>query len=174
MNESYEKFPMKSCVPKSLIGIVPIGTKSSKIPPLFLHSKGGLKVQLGKLYMLSLTNTALNDELFFIVNHTLTVVDMDAAYVKPFDMDIVLITPSLTTNLLISAKPHGDYPPATHLMLAAALLNIQHGQGSFRLRQHHHCGRARAARPLAGATNIDSICPLENPPPPPPPPHTHS
>jgi laccase len=74
-------------------------------------------VQLGKLYMLSLTNAALNDELFFIVNHTLTVVDMDAAYVKPFDMDIVLITPSLTTNVLISAKPHGDYPPATHLML---------------------------------------------------------
>jgi FtsP/CotA-like multicopper oxidase with cupredoxin domain len=104
---------------KSLIGIIPLGTKSSKLPPQFLHSK-----QPGKLYMLRLTNVALNDELFFIVNHTLTMVDMDAAYVKPFDMDIVLITPSLTTNVLISTKPHGDYPPATHLMLAAALLNI--------------------------------------------------
>jgi hypothetical protein len=45
-NESYRKFPMKSCVPKGLIGIIPIGTKSSKIPPQFLHSKGGLKVVL--------------------------------------------------------------------------------------------------------------------------------
>ncbi|KAK3151185.1 hypothetical protein QOZ80_3AG0242790 [Eleusine coracana subsp. coracana] len=78
-----------------------------------------LKVQPGKLYMLRLINAALNDELFFsIANHTLTVVDVDAAYVKPFDTEVVLITPGQTTNVLLRANPHPGCPPATHLMLA--------------------------------------------------------
>ncbi|TVU19688.1 hypothetical protein EJB05_35854, partial [Eragrostis curvula] len=43
-----------------------------------------LKVKPGKTYMLRLINAALNDELFFAVaNHTLTIVDVDASYVKP-------------------------------------------------------------------------------------------
>ncbi|XP_062210759.1 laccase-10 [Phragmites australis] len=78
-----------------------------------------LKVQPGKWYLLRLINAALNDELFFsIANHTLTVVDVDAAYVKPFDTDIVLITPGQTTNVLLRAKPDEGCPAATHLMLA--------------------------------------------------------
>uniref|UniRef100_A0ACD5YQE3 Uncharacterized protein n=1 Tax=Avena sativa TaxID=4498 RepID=A0ACD5YQE3_AVESA len=78
-----------------------------------------LKVQPGKWYLLRLINAALNDELFFsIANHTLTVVDVDAAYVKPFDTDVVLVTPGQTTNVLLHAKPDEGCPPATHLMLA--------------------------------------------------------
>lgn len=76
-----------------------------------------LKVQPGKTYLLRLINAALNDELFFsIANHTLTVVEADAVYVKPFETDILLITPGQTTNLLLKTKPH--YPNATFLMLA--------------------------------------------------------
>ncbi|KAG2552989.1 hypothetical protein PVAP13_9KG493900 [Panicum virgatum] len=78
-----------------------------------------LKVQPGKWYLLRLINAALNEELFFsIANHTLTVVDVDAAYVKPFHTDIVLITPGQTSNVLLRAEPDAGCPAATHLMLA--------------------------------------------------------
>ncbi|CAL4913777.1 unnamed protein product [Urochloa decumbens] len=78
-----------------------------------------LKVHPGKWYLLRLINAALNDELFFsIANHTLTVVDVDAAYVKPFHTDILLITPGQTTNVLLRAEPDAGCPAATHLMLA--------------------------------------------------------
>jgi laccase len=78
-----------------------------------------LKVQPGRWYLLRLINAALNEELFFsIANHTLTVVDVDAAYVKPFHTDVVLITPGQTTNVLLRAEPDAGCPTATHLMLA--------------------------------------------------------
>nr|AAB17192.1 laccase [Liriodendron tulipifera] len=74
-----------------------------------------LSVKPGKTYLLRLINAALNDELFFsIANHTLTIVDVDAVYVKPFDTNILLITPGQTTNVLIKTKPH--YPNATFFM----------------------------------------------------------
>jgi len=44
-----------------------------------------LKVKPTKTYLLGLINAALNDKLFFsIANHTFTVVDVDAIYVKSF------------------------------------------------------------------------------------------
>ncbi|KAJ7954289.1 Laccase [Quillaja saponaria] len=76
-----------------------------------------LKVKPGKTYLLRLINAALNDELFFsIANHTLTVVEADAVYVKPFKTNIVLITPGQTTNVLLRTK--SDAPNATFLMAA--------------------------------------------------------
>ncbi|CAN0879759.1 IRX12 [Linum grandiflorum] len=75
--------------------------------------QGGFKlpVQAGKTYMLRLINAALNEELFFkIAGHKLTVVEVDATYVKPFKTDVVLIAPGQTTNVLISAtKKSGNY-----------------------------------------------------------------
>ncbi|KAF2303177.1 hypothetical protein GH714_014376 [Hevea brasiliensis] len=76
-----------------------------------------LKVKPGKTYLLRLINAALNDELFFsIANHTLTVVETDAVYVKPFKTQIVLITPGQTTNVLLQAK--ATAPNATFVMAA--------------------------------------------------------
>ncbi|KAJ4725637.1 Laccase [Melia azedarach] len=69
-------------------------------------SDGGyaLPVEPGKTYMLRLINAALNEELFFkIAGHKLTVVEVDAVYVKPFKIDTVLIAPGQTTNVLLSA-----------------------------------------------------------------------
>uniref|UniRef100_A0A0A9BDU7 Uncharacterized protein n=1 Tax=Arundo donax TaxID=35708 RepID=A0A0A9BDU7_ARUDO len=43
MNEFYENFSMQSYVPNGSIGKFLIGFQSSKIPPQFLYSKGGLK-----------------------------------------------------------------------------------------------------------------------------------
>ncbi|KAJ6968825.1 laccase-4-like [Populus alba x Populus x berolinensis] len=70
-------------------------------------SQGGfnLPVQSGKTYMLRLINAALNEELFFkIAGHKLTVVEVDATYVKPFKTDTVLIAPGQTTNVLVTTN----------------------------------------------------------------------
>ncbi|KAK1293337.1 Laccase-17 [Acorus calamus] len=76
-----------------------------------------LKVKPGKTYMLRIINAALNDELFFsIANHTVTVVEADAVYVKPFDTDVILIAPGQTTNVLL--ETHNSYSNATFLMEA--------------------------------------------------------
>ncbi|KAI4993541.1 hypothetical protein ZWY2020_007854 [Hordeum vulgare] len=83
-----------------------------------------LKVKPGKTYMLRLINAALNDELFFAVaNHTLTVVDVDALYVKPFAVETLIIAPGQTSNVLLTAKP--DYPGARYYMLARPYTNTQ-------------------------------------------------
>ncbi|KAD3068227.1 hypothetical protein R6Q59_023196 [Mikania micrantha] len=66
-----------------------------------------LKVKPGKTYLLRLINAALNDELFFkIANHTFTVVDADASYVKPFETDTIFIAPGQTSNILLKTKNH--------------------------------------------------------------------
>ncbi|XP_010256874.1 PREDICTED: laccase-17-like [Nelumbo nucifera] len=86
-----------------------------------------LKVKPGKTYLLRLINAALNDELFFnIANHTFTVVDVDAVYVKPLDTDTLVIAPGQTTNVLLKTKPH--FPNATFLMAARPYLT---GLGTF-------------------------------------------
>ncbi|KAG2673181.1 hypothetical protein I3760_13G077500 [Carya illinoinensis] len=86
-----------------------------------------LKVKPGKTYLLRLINAALNDELFFsISNHTLTVVEADAIYVKPFETNIVLIAPGQTTNVLLKTK--ADFPNATFFMTARPYVT---GLGTF-------------------------------------------
>ncbi|GMI79099.1 laccase 17 [Hibiscus trionum] len=86
-----------------------------------------LKVKPGKTYLLRLINAALNDELFFgIANHTLTVVDVDAIYVKPFETETLLIAPGQTTNVILKTKP--SYPNATFFMTARPYVT---GQGTF-------------------------------------------
>nr|XP_016468710.1 PREDICTED: laccase-17-like [Nicotiana tabacum] len=86
-----------------------------------------LKVKPGKTYMLRLINAALNDEMFFsIANHTLTIVEADAVYSKPFNTNVVFITPGQTTNVLLRTKPY--YPNATFLMAAQPYFT---GQGTF-------------------------------------------
>ena len=64
-----------------------------------------LSVVPGKTYLLRVINAALNDELFLaIANHSLTVVEVDAVYVKPFQTDALVITPGQTTNVLFTAN----------------------------------------------------------------------
>lgn len=99
-----------------------------------------LKVKPGKTYLLRLINAALNDELFFsIANHSLTVVDVDASYVKQFSTDTLLITPGQTTNVLLHTKPLS--PNATFLMAARPYAT---GLGTFDntttagLLEYHH------------------------------------
>ncbi|KAK3445114.1 hypothetical protein EUGRSUZ_B02797 [Eucalyptus grandis] len=100
-------------------------------------SQGGftLPVESGKRYMLRIVNAALNEELFFkIAGHQLTIVEVDATYVKPFKTDTIVIAPGQTTNALISAdqssgkylvaaSPFMDSPITVDNMTATATLH---------------------------------------------------
>ncbi|MBA0608118.1 hypothetical protein Godav_020365 [Gossypium davidsonii] len=100
-------------------------------------SQGGftLHVEKGKTYLLRLINAALNEELFFkIAGHHLSIVEVDATYVKPFKTDTVLISPGQTTNVLLFAdqkqgnylvtvSPFMDAPVAVDNITATATLN---------------------------------------------------
>ncbi|KAK6935853.1 Multicopper oxidase, C-terminal [Dillenia turbinata] len=86
-----------------------------------------LKVKPGKTYLLRLINAALNDELFFsIANHSLTIVEADAVYTKPYKTHTILIAPGQTTNVLLHAKTQA--PQAAFLMEARPYFT---GQGTF-------------------------------------------
>ncbi|OMO97483.1 Multicopper oxidase, type 1 [Corchorus olitorius] len=88
-------------------------------------SQGGFKlpVDTGKTYLLRIINAALNEELFFkIAGHKLTVVEVDATYVKPFKTDTILIAPGQTTNVLVSAdKTAGKYMVAASPFMDAPI-----------------------------------------------------
>ncbi|XAR71956.1 Laccase [Bertholletia excelsa] len=63
-----------------------------------------LQVESGKTYMLRIINAAVNEELFFkVAGHKLTVVEVDAAYTKPFEADTIFMGPGQTTTALLTA-----------------------------------------------------------------------
>ncbi|KAF8399005.1 hypothetical protein HHK36_014872 [Tetracentron sinense] len=80
--------------------------------PLYPCSKKDTFIQTvepGKTYLLRLINAALNDEHFFgVANHTLTVVEIDAIYTKPFTTKAIMVGPGQTTNVLLTADQHPD------------------------------------------------------------------
>ncbi|XP_041027140.1 laccase-4-like [Juglans microcarpa x Juglans regia] len=94
-----------------------------------------LPVQSGKTYLLRIINAALNEELFFkIAGHQLTIVEVDATYVKPVKLDTIVIAPGQTTNALITAdqnsgkylvaaSPFMDSPIAVDNLTATATLH---------------------------------------------------
>lgn len=94
-----------------------------------------LPVASGKTYLLRVINAALNEELFFkIAGHKLTVVEVDATYVKPFKTDTILVAPGQTTNVLVTANqssgkylvaasPFMDAPVAVDNVTATATLH---------------------------------------------------
>ncbi|KAJ7961446.1 Laccase [Quillaja saponaria] len=86
-----------------------------------------LKVKPGRTYLLRLINASLDEELFFsIANHTLTVVEADAVYVKPFHTSTILIALGQTPNVLLMAKSQS--PNATFFMTARPYVT---GLGTF-------------------------------------------
>ncbi|KAK8270603.1 hypothetical protein V6Z12_D11G208400 [Gossypium hirsutum] len=63
-----------------------------------------INVTKGKNYLLRIINAALNMEHFFMVaNHTMTVVETDGEYTKPFKTTFLMLTPGQTYNVLIKA-----------------------------------------------------------------------
>ncbi|XP_019254607.1 PREDICTED: laccase-4-like isoform X2 [Nicotiana attenuata] len=107
-------------------------------------TQGGytLSVKPGKTYMLRVINAALNEELFFkIAGHKMTVVEVDATYVKPFKTDTIVIAPGQTTNVIVTAdqsfgkymvaaSPFMDAPIAVDNITATATLHYSGALGS--------------------------------------------
>ncbi|KAH7675078.1 Laccase protein [Dioscorea alata] len=99
-------------------------TINGKPGPLFPCSDKhtyALEVEWGKTYLLRIINAALNDELFFaIAGHSMTVVEIDAVYCKPFTTEALLIAPGQTTNVLVQANQSpGRYFMATRPFMDA-------------------------------------------------------
>ncbi|XP_055808146.1 laccase-4-like [Solanum dulcamara] len=88
-------------------------------------SQGGytLSVDPGKSYMLRVINAALNEELFFkIAGHKMTVVEVDATYVKPFKTETIIIAPGQTTNVIVTAdQGSGKYMVAASPFMDAPI-----------------------------------------------------
>ncbi|KAI7987011.1 Laccase-1 [Camellia lanceoleosa] len=75
-------------------------------------------IDRGKTYMFRIINAAMNNELFFAVaNHTLTVIEVDAVYTKPFTTTAIMIAPGQTTNVLLTANQVPN-PTGTFVMAA--------------------------------------------------------
>ncbi|KAL6962592.1 laccase [Sarracenia purpurea var. burkii] len=74
-------------------------------------------VEYGKTYLLRVINSIMNEEMFFMVaNHNLTVVGVDAAYVKHITTDYIMISPGQTMDVLITA----NQTPSHYYMAARA------------------------------------------------------
>ncbi|KAK1322459.1 Laccase-11 [Acorus calamus] len=94
-------------------------TINGKPGPLFPYTHT-LEVESGQTYLLRVINAALNDELFFtIAGHNMTVVEIDAVYVKPFTTNTLIITPGQTTNVLVTA----DRSPGRYFIGARAFMD---------------------------------------------------
>ncbi|KAK2978605.1 hypothetical protein RJ640_006724, partial [Escallonia rubra] len=91
---------------------------------LYPCSKAGtLKtvVDYGKTYLLRIINAIMNEEMFLMVaNHTLTVVGMDAAYIKPIRTSYIMITPGQTMDVLITF----NQAPSHYYMAARAYAGV--------------------------------------------------
>lgn len=68
-------------------------------------------VESGKTYLLRIVNAGMNGELFLsVAGHKLTVVEVDAVYTKPLEVETVFIAPGQTANVLLKAdQPAGKY-----------------------------------------------------------------
>lgn len=82
------------------------------------HTEGiyTLQVSPGKRYLLRLINAAMHASFFFaIANHTLTIVEADAAYTKAVTVETVFLAPGQTMSVLLKA----DGTPAWYRIVAA-------------------------------------------------------
>lgn len=117
-----------------------------------MHFPGGftLNVAPGNTYMLRLINAALNEELFFkIAGHKMTVVEVDATYVKPFKTETIMIAPGQTTNVLVAADQGiGKYMVAASTFMDTPIVAVDNMAATATL---HYSG-TQASSPTTFAT----------------------
>ncbi|TYH19236.1 hypothetical protein ES288_A05G336900v1 [Gossypium darwinii] len=81
-----------------------------------------IPIDAGETNLLRVINAALNQPLFFAVaNHKLTVVGVDATYIKPFTTSVLMLGAGQTTAVLIKA----DQRPVRYYMAARAYQSAQ-------------------------------------------------
>ncbi|XVE69354.1 hypothetical protein DITRI_Ditri09bG0145600 [Diplodiscus trichospermus] len=95
---------MQTGLPPNISDAHTINGHSGPVPNCSIAGAYTLHVEHGKTYLLRVINAAVNDELFFkIAGHNLTVVEVDAAYTKPYKTDILFLGPGQTTTALLKA-----------------------------------------------------------------------
>ncbi|KAL8039216.1 hypothetical protein ABFX02_10G020400 [Erythranthe guttata] len=126
-------------------------------------STGGfsLNVSPGKNYMLRLINAALNEELFFkIAGHKLTVVEVDATYVKPFKTDTILIAPGQTTNVIVTAdQGSGKYMVAASPFMDTPVVAVDNKTATATI---HYSGTLANSPTSFTATPPQNATPVAN------------
>ncbi|KAH7423596.1 hypothetical protein KP509_12G063000 [Ceratopteris richardii] len=80
----------------------------------------------GETYLFRIVNAAVNFQLYVsVVGHSLTVVEADAEYTKPYTTDILVLAPGQTTNVLLTAdQPVGQYLISATVFTPTPNLNI--------------------------------------------------
>ncbi|OWM90114.1 putative laccase-9 [Punica granatum] len=88
-------------------------------------------VDYGKTYLLRIVNAVNDDSLFFaIAEHNLTVIGMDAAYIKPVVTSYIMISPGNTMDVLFTAnRPLGHYYMASRQFLTENAI-LDHNNGT--------------------------------------------
>ncbi|KAJ4840715.1 hypothetical protein Tsubulata_018907, partial [Turnera subulata] len=72
--------------------------------PCSMENTTRIRVDSGKTYLFRIINAVMNEDQFFgISGHKITVVGQDAAYIKPFTTDYIMITPGQTMDVLVRA-----------------------------------------------------------------------
>ncbi|XP_022765049.1 laccase-22-like [Durio zibethinus] len=95
---------MQTGLPPNISDAHTINGHAGPVPNCSSEGAYTLHVQNGRTYLLRVVNAAVNDELFFkIAGHNLTVVEVDAAYTKPFKTDTLFLGPGQTTTALLTA-----------------------------------------------------------------------
>ncbi|XP_031399024.1 putative laccase-9 [Punica granatum] len=87
-------------------------------------------VDYGKTYLLRIVNAVNDDQNFFaIADHNLTIVGLDAAYIKPIVTSYIMISPGQTMDVLLTAnRSLGHYYMASRQFLTeSAYVNMDIG-----------------------------------------------
>nr|GME01081.1 laccase-4-like [Ipomoea batatas] len=125
-------------------------------------SQGGYKLSVdpGKSYMLRVINAALNEELFFkIAGHQMTVVEVDATYVKPFKTNTIMIAPGQTTNVIVTANQgSGKYMVAASPFMDAPIA-VDNQTATATL---HYSGALSGLRTVLTSTPPKNATPVAN------------
>ncbi|KAM7259031.1 hypothetical protein ACFE04_014772 [Oxalis oulophora] len=103
-----------------------------------------LQVTPGMTYLLRIINAALNEELFFkVAGHSLTVVEVDSSYIKPFKTDTIVIAPGQTTNALLTADLNsGKYLITASTFMDTPIIPVDNNTATATL---HYTGTPKSA-----------------------------
>ncbi|CAM0908410.1 unnamed protein product [Alopecurus aequalis] len=104
-----------------------------------------ISVDAGRTYLLRIINAGMDNDMFFsIAGHKLTVVGTDGRYLKQFTVEIMMISPGQTMDVLLTAdQPVGKYYIASKPYTSNIRLAFSNGTASAIL---HYKGSPATAR----------------------------
>ncbi|CAM0878243.1 unnamed protein product [Alopecurus aequalis] len=125
----------------------------------FKNQTSNITVEAGKTYLLRIINAGMDNDMFFgIANHSLTVVGTDGRYLKQFTVDIMMISPGQTMDVLLTAnQPRGRYYIASRPYASNPRLAINNGTATAHLIYKGSAATAHPAGPNLPPSASDDI-----------------